>query len=70
MLTTSDMSYWMLVEAGIIPSRGQNPNELSEPMQQALNGHYIYSPQDLEILMNCSPVPRMDEVLFNLHLLS
>lgn len=70
MLTTSDMSYWMLVEAGIIPSRGRNPNELSESMQQALDGYYSYSHHDLEILMNCSPLSRIDEVRSDFHPLS
>ena len=70
MLTTSDMSYWMLVEAGILPSRGRNSNELSESLQQALDGHYVYSQHDLEILMRCSPLSRIDEVRFALCFLS
>lgn len=38
MALTSDMSYWMLVLAGLIPSRG----DVNERVQQALEGRYQF----------------------------
>ena len=61
MALTSDMSYWMLVLAGLIPSRG----DINERVQQALEGRYQYNGLDLRILQQLNPIPQLEEVSVN-----
>ena len=55
MALTSDMSYWMLVLAGLIPSRG-------DVVQQALEGRYQFNGLDWRILQQLNPIPQLEEV--------
>ena len=61
MALTSDMSYWMLVLAGLIPSRG----DVNERVKQALEGRYQYNGLDLRILQQLNPIPLLEEVSVN-----
>ena len=58
MALTSDMSYWMLVLAGLIPSRG----DVNERVQQALEGRYQFNRLDWRILQQLNPIPQLEEV--------
>ena len=58
MALTSDMSYWMLVLAGLIPSRG----DVNERVQQALKGRYQFNGLDWRILQQLNPIPQLEEV--------
>ena len=58
MLTASDMSSWMLVLAGIIPSRG----EPTEKTRMVLRGQYVYSLEDLQRIYAVNPIVEMEKV--------
>ena len=58
MLTASDMPSWMLVLAGIIPSRG----ELTQKTRMVLRGQYVYSIEDLKAVYAVNPIREMEKV--------
>ena len=58
MLTASDMPSWMLVLAGIIPSRG----ETTEKARMVLRGQYVYSLEDLQRVYAVNPIREMEKV--------
>ena len=58
MVTASDMSYWMLVLAGLIPSRG----DVNKRVQEVLEGQYRYNELDLRILHELNPIRHLEKV--------
>ena len=58
MMTSSDMAFWMLVLAGVIPSRAVP----TEKVQRVLEGSYIYSTDDLKAVQAVNPIQSLDKV--------
>ena len=57
MMTSSDMANWMLILAGIIPSQHASLDVLN----QAIDGSYQYTDDDLCILQQANPRREVDK---------
>ena len=57
MMTSSDMANWMLILAGIIPSQLAS----SDVLEQAVDGKYEYTEDDLCILQRVNPRREVDK---------
>ena len=57
MMTSSDMANWMLILAGIIPSQHAS----SDVLEQATDGKYEYTDDDLRILQQVNPRRELDK---------
>lgn len=58
MVTSSDMSYWMYVLAGIVPSQG----EWNKKVQDMISGEYVYTNEDLAVVESFSPMNQVNRV--------